>query len=474
MDVRKYEALTMQDAVKLIKKELGRDAVILATREKDKMLPGQSTRTKIVEVVAAAASSTPSNAPTSPNVSKTSDAQPVQFPRMQKEPDMKIVRGSPIMNALRPETRQKLARSAEQADALLHRQNTPAAHTPTQSHSSREQRQTANEGLAVPSQAQVKEIVELKQELERMRREMGSMPSLSVGTEVQEIKVLLHDLMRSKATQDDKKYPEYLTSIAIKLRAAGVLESIITELLDNVFSMPLPKGSDNQALAGEKAKEFYLNNLIRLMFKNISIASPMVTHSGSPAIQCLVGPTGVGKTTTIAKLAAKLKIEQNKRIAFATMDTFRISAADQLRTYAKILDVPFQSVSEPADLISFVERHHDYDFIFVDTAGRVARDAPHIESLQSLKNVELPIHFHLAISSTMKQRDIDETIRAFRFLSPESLIFTKLDESWNYGEILNTAMRGKIPLAFFATGQRVPEDLEVANKERIVERLFQL
>jgi flagellar biosynthesis protein FlhF len=476
MDVRKYEALTMQDAVKLIKKELGRDAVILATREKEKMLPGQNARTKVVEVVAAAASSTPSTSP-SPVNNKNTNAQPVQFPRIEKEPDMKIVRGSPIMNALRPETRQKLAQSEKQAtEAIQRRPAQPAsqAATPIVSQTAAHPRSPTNDAALSNTNAQIKEIVELRQELERMRREMGSMPTLSVGTEVQEIKVLLHDLMKSKATPEDKKYPEYLTSIAIKLRAAGVLETLITEFFDAVCSMPLPKTPDGKEIAGEKAKEFYLNNLIRLIFKNISIAPAMTAQAGSPAIHCLVGPTGVGKTTTIAKLAAKLKIEQNKRIAFATMDTFRISAADQLRTYAKILDVPFQTISETSDLVPFAERHHDYDYIFIDTAGRVARDTPHIESLKSLKDVDIPIHFHLALSSTMKQRDIDETIRSFRFLAPESLIFTKLDESWNYGEILNTAVRGKIPLAFFATGQRVPEDLEVANKERIVERLFQL
>jgi flagellar biosynthesis protein FlhF len=472
MDVRKYEALTMQDAVKLIKKELGRDAVILATREKEKLLPGQNTRTKVVEVVAAAASSTPPTTP-SPVNNKNSNAQTVQFPRIEKEPDMKIVRGSPIMNALRPETRQKLAQSEKQALDALQRQSAPS--TP-QTPATKFQTPMRTNDAVVPAttNAQIKEIVELRQELERMRREMVSMPTMNVGTEVQEIKVLLHDLMKSKATTDDKKYPDYLTSIAIKLRAAGVLETVITEFFDSVCSMPLPKTPDGKEIAGEKAKEFYLNSLIRLIFKNIAIAPPMATQSGSPAIHCLVGPTGVGKTTTIAKLAAKLKIEQNKRVAFATMDTFRISAADQLRTYAKILDVPFQSISDTTELIPFVERYHDYDFVFIDTAGRVARDTPHIESLKTLKDIDLPIHFHLAISSTMKQRDIDETIRSFRFLAPESLIFTKLDESWNYGEILNTAVRGKIPLAYFATGQRVPEDLEVANKERIVERLFQL
>ena len=475
MDVRKYEALTMQDAVKLIKKELGRDAVILATREKETMLPGQNTRTKIVEVVAAAASSSATGATSSHVQQRNDSAQKVEFPRIQKEPDMKIVRGSPIMNALRPETRERIAQSAMQTNSkiqgtinsqagtnnqanvnnqaaalfqnasstktLLHgnAQSTSFSQSSVQSQiSSNLQLQQRNQNAPVAQVApqkvpQIEEIAELRYELERMRRDMGSMPSLNVSSEVQEIKVLLHDLMKTKSTTDDKKYPEYLTNIIIKMRAAGVMESVLTDLMDSVYSLPLPKNPDGKEIASEKLKEFYLNNLIRQMFRNIAIAPAFTSTGAGPAIHCLVGPTGVGKTTTIAKLAAKLKIEQNKRIAFATMDTFRISAADQLRTYAKILDVPFQSVSDPCELLPFVEQNRECDFIFIDTAGRVARDTPHIESLKNLKDVELPLHFHLALSSTMKQRDIDETIRSFRFLAPESLIFTKLDESWNYG-----------------------------------------
>lgn len=514
MDVRKYEALNMQDAVKLIKKELGRDAVILATREKETTLPGQKHRTKMVEVVAAAAatstSTTSSNTATSSTQTTSSasssslgsnsksawndsNVQTVRFPKVEKESDIRIVRGSPIMNALRPETRQKLSQNLENANARLQRQdqeqmrNRPAVQkvqnrtvTDDMLFQSPNTPQNASNNHATSTstqtqtQTQNQEMQEIRQDMDRLRRDLNSGSSFSMNTEVQEIKVLLHDLMKGRVPADACKYPDYLTNIAIKMRAAGVLESVLTELLDTVSSLPIPTNADKSALAPEKVKEFYLNNLIRLIFKNINVASPIWTQNSGQTIHCLVGPTGVGKTTTIAKLAASLKIERGKTVALATMDTFRISAADQLRTYAKILDVPFQTIDDPSDVLSFAERHHNYDCLFIDTAGRVARDAPHIESLKALKDVDVPIHFHLAIPSTMKQRDIDETVRAFSFLSLESIIFTKLDESWNYGEILNTAVRSKLPLSYFATGQRVPEDLEVANKERIVERLFQL
>jgi len=186
-----------------------------------------------------------------------------------------------------------------------------------------------------------------------------------------------------------------------------------------------------------------------------------------------VGPTGVGKTTTLAKLAALQTMDQ-KKIAMLSMDSYRVAGAHQLMIYAKILNTPFYEVREAEEVPQIVSKLHQLDCIFIDTAGRSARNLQQMEFLKLLKNIEVPIEFHLVLSGTMKQRDIDENVRSYRFLSPESIIFTKLDESWNYGEILNTVAKSGVPLSYFATGQQVPEDIELACKEKIVERLFQV
>jgi flagellar biosynthesis protein FlhF len=238
------------------------------------------------------------------------------------------------------------------------------------------------------------------------------------------------------------------------------------------MSGPRPTQGDGSPLVGEKLKEHYLNQSIRFLFRQMSV-TPQANFTNQKVV-ALVGSTGVGKTTSIAKLAARLQLNDKKRVALVSMDAFRIAAADQLRAYSKILDCPFTEVSDLEDLSEFVAKFYDYDVIFIDTAGRSSKHNSQMDQLKQLTTMPFPVHFHMVQSASMKQRDLDENLKAFRMVNPQSLIFTKLDESWSFGEILNTNITSKIPLSFFTTGQKVPEDLEPATKERVVERIFRL
>lgn len=461
MDVRRYEAFTIQDAVKLIKKELGHDAIILATREKRKEVPGSPQPVKMVEVVAARSAS--SKASDSPRLEP--DVQPATFPTVHKESDMRIVRGTgttrtPTMTTLRSELL---------ADG--HGASTESRHETARATSvSLNSTPVMTDPPRLPQ-----ELTEVREELGRIRRDMLALPHVNVVSEVQELKVLLHDMMRNQGGRTDfARFPEYLTNMAVRLRAAGLLEPLLTDILNSVHELSIPKGPDGVELTGERLKEFHLNSLIRALFKRMGVTGSLKRGDAAQRIACLVGPTGVGKTTTIAKMAADFRLSENARVALVSMDTFRIAGADQLRAYSRILDCPFAEIDEPSELLEFLQKHHSAHYIFIDTAGRSARKQDQFERLKGLKEVAAPIQFHLALASTMKQRDIDETIRAYHPLGLESVIFTKLDESWNYGEIFNAAARSRLPLSYFATGQRVPEDLEIATKERVVERLFQI
>jgi len=292
---------------------------------------------------------------------------------------------------------------------------------------------------------------------------------------MQEIKVILHDIMKEKYKKEiENKNPEIL-DIGIKLRMAGVSETFIGHLSTWLSSLKIPIGIDfNKEESSEKIKEFYLSSAIKFIFKQIHVTGSIFSDFSKQKIICVVGATGVGKTTTLAKIAAKLKISHNISPDLVSMDTYRVAASDQLRVYSKILECSFSEAQDSQDLLKNIQRKNRSPVVLIDTAGRNIHQPEQKELLKQLSALPLPIEFHLVLSSTMKQRDIDETMRNYKFLQINSLIFTKLDESWAFGEILNTTAHTKIPLSYFTTGQRVPEDIEIASKERVVERLLRL
>jgi flagellar biosynthesis protein FlhF len=496
MDVQKFEAFSMQDAIKLVKRELGRDAVILSTREKTTAQEGSGKPIRVIEVTAAPAASnskavTQSRNPQAGAYQKTSvlspeqaaKAQRAQFPVVQKKNEVSVVKNMPTLGQLNPATRdlaKTLAGVLEPGQQPIGKRTThltstelssaPAVQAPAQ----KQEQHLAVVGRKFDEQAS-DEVRLLREELGRVRREIEQIPHVNVTDQMQEIRVMLHDLMRQRHYRDNENMAlqdECLNDICIRLRAAGVLEAIISELTHVVMSGPRPTQGDGSPLVGEKLKEHYLNQSIRFLFRQMSV-TPQANFTNQKVV-ALVGSTGVGKTTSIAKLAARLQLNDKKRVALVSMDAFRIAAADQLRAYSKILDCPFTEVSDLEDLSEFVAKFYDYDVIFIDTAGRSSKHNSQMDQLKQLTTMPFPVHFHMVQSASMKQRDLDENLKAFRMVNPQSLIFTKLDESWSFGEILNTNITSKIPLSFFTTGQKVPEDLEPATKERVVERIFRL
>ncbi len=496
MDVHKFEAFNMQDAIKLVKKELGRDAVILSTREKTAIAESTGKPIRVIEVTAAPAATNntqvrqatvrPRSTVLSPE--EAARAQRVNFPKAENKADVSVIKSSGTLPQLNPATR-SLAKTL--ATALESQPSTPATVQKRTMHLNSGELLNLNQNSPAKSmdsglshlnsvnkkfdEQSSEEVRSLREELTRVRREIEQIPHVNVSDQMQEIRVLLHDLMRQRyygendnpATRD-----ESLNDICIRMRAAGVLEAIISELAHVVTSGPKPSQNDGTPLIGEKLREHYLNQSIRFLFRQMSIATQ--SNLANQKVIALVGSTGVGKTTTIAKLAARMQLNDKKRVALVSMDSFRIAAADQLRAYSKILDCPFTEVSDLQDLSEFVTKFYDYDLIFIDTAGRSSKHQTQMDQLRQLGTMPFPVHFHMVLSASMKQRDLDENLKAFRMVGPQSLIFTKLDESWSFGEILNTNITSKIPLSFFTTGQKVPEDLEPATKERVVERIFKL
>lgn len=186
-----------------------------------------------------------------------------------------------------------------------------------------------------------------------------------------------------------------------------------------------------------------------------------------PRIWSFIGPTGVGKTTTLVKLAAHFRLRGTDRITLITTDTYRIGAVEQLKQYAHILRLPLEVAYQPEELKQIIERHQGQDLLLIDTAGRSPRHAKSMEELRDFLAVHPKIENHLLLSAGTKDNDLAWIVERFRLLPISSYIFTKTDETTQYVPLFNQLMRFKRPLSYLTNGQSVPEDIEAATKPKV-------
>lgn len=186
-------------------------------------------------------------------------------------------------------------------------------------------------------------------------------------------------------------------------------------------------------------------------------------------VAALLGTTGVGKTTTLAKIAAKFVLEYGINAALITTDTYRISAVDQLKTYSEILGLPLEIVYNPAELTAAIERHKNRELILIDTAGRSQQNIHQMRELEEFLRVSARIEKHLVISATTKFTDAKEIMSKFSVVNPEKVIITKIDETGSLGMIMNLLRNEKIAVSYITTGQSVPDDIEPASAEYLTD-----
>ncbi|WP_042348899.1 flagellar biosynthesis protein FlhF [Bacillus massiliigorillae] len=186
----------------------------------------------------------------------------------------------------------------------------------------------------------------------------------------------------------------------------------------------------------------------------------------------VVGPTGVGKTTTLAKLAAESVLKHKKKVAFITTDTYRIAAIDQLKTYAKILNVPIEIAYNLEDFKKATERFSHYDLVFIDTAGRNFRNPDYVTDLKDIISFDDEMETFLVLSLASKQSDMEVILEQFSLINISHFIFTKVDETASYGAMYNMMTKYKINAAYLTNGQNVPDDIEKAQSSIIVETIL--
>lgn len=260
----------------------------------------------------------------------------------------------------------------------------------------------------------------------------------------------------------DPAWSESIQSLYGRLVLCDIPKDLAQELLKDVLSR-LPHQDWN-----DEPKIWSL--LQSVIAKRVVTVDPW-EFSGGQRIVVLMGPTGVGKTTTIAKLAANFALIGSKNVGLITVDTYRIAAVEQLKTYAEIIGIPVQVAYSPKELKDGIAKMRDRDLILIDTAGRSQNNYLQIAELKNyLEGVNAEIH--LVVSATTKSRDVDDIIKAFGQLPIDRVIITKLDETTAYGVILHTCQRAGAPLAFVTTGQGVPEDIDVASSEKIAQLIL--
>jgi flagellar biosynthesis protein FlhF len=207
----------------------------------------------------------------------------------------------------------------------------------------------------------------------------------------------------------------------------------------------------------------------RTLGSQLKVSGPIETTPGKARVIAFIGPTGVGKTTTLVKLASQYALVHQLKVALLTADTYRIGAVEQLRIYRDIIDIPFEAVSSPEEVGPALKRHADRDLIFFDTAGRSPQNRRQIQDLKAFMEAARPAETHLCVSATTKNADLMPIVGKFALVPVNRFLVTKLDETRQHGLLLNLAANFQVPISYLTTGQSVPHDIEVATPERMAE-----
>ncbi|SKB90481.1 flagellar biosynthesis protein FlhF [Lachnospiraceae bacterium] len=265
--------------------------------------------------------------------------------------------------------------------------------------------------------------------------------------------------------EEDDEITKFLKLIRKTLLDNDVEEEYVDEVMDEASKLRKPGISI----------DYMLSSIYQKLILKFGQTDRIEKENDLAEIIFFLGPTGVGKTTTIAKIASRLCVQQKKRVALITTDTYRVKAADQLRTYADILNIPFKIVYVLDDMKAAVEELKNFDFILVDTAGHSPKNDERIETQRQFIDVAkevLKIKVYLVLSVTTKYRDLLNIAENYSRMVRYQLIFTKLDETTSLGNMLNLKLRTGSAVAYITNGQDVPEDIEVFNPQNIVRVLL--
>ena len=388
MDVKTFEATTLKDAIRAVKREFGSDAVILSTKQK----PGSEGGVSLVEVTAAAA----------------------------------------------------VAKKSHYASAFP-------------------------DGVGLSDSGDVRLMAIEKQIANLAENSVTKRQVNSIEATLQELRILFLQSLKVGGDHLSDGLGEHAASIVRQMQLVGVDLSCLAKL--STFLKDLAPPLDNSD-APEALAMHYRTNAIRWMLKRIKIHPQWDVPTGSTAIHAIMGASGVGKSSMIAKMASYFHVHSKLKVALSSCDTGRLGAVEQMRVFAKVLGVPFTPVESLRELTDRIGEFHEADILLIDTGGCNPRNPNDIRDFDSVSELNLPIDFHLLLSATEKPDFMDNCVRYFSPVGIKSLMFSKLDEAWGFGDIFNASSKWSLPLSYFSSGASVPGTLERATRESIIERVF--
>jgi|GEM_PF-406054 len=311
-------------------------------------------------------------------------------------------------------------------------------------------------------------------------------PSKSVNEEVEQLKRLVLEL---KSAQEEKQ--ESTLGLGDR-QALGREHGLTSPVLQEAFELLILSGLEKRhavqllrkvafELGGDITDaDQVLDQLAAEILQAVKVREFPFKRaaSGRPEVVCVVGPTGVGKTTTVAKIAS-LALAPRKdgaplRVGLINLDSYKVAANDQLATYARVLNVPFRAASNADELRAAMVDFQSLDLVLLDTAGRSHRDPEALKAMENLIRTLPDVRTQLVVSATTRDTELADTTARFAVFSPEGITVSKLDEAATFGGIVNLGLRSRLPYIFFATGQRVPEDIEPATAERVAALVLDL
>ncbi|QHE61307.1 flagellar biosynthesis protein FlhF [Rossellomorea vietnamensis] len=320
------------------------------------------------------------------------------------------------------------------------------------------------------------EVENEKLEISRVKTKQASSPVIQPALEKEqhdsnrmvesELKELKQMISSMNSRNHFEKFSDDVKEVLLHLKKQDVSDATLFQLgdaMEEKIKSESVQTVNKDEWAYKEVKRFFHQFLKEITFGGISYNRKYIN---------VIGPTGVGKTTTLAKMAAEAVIEKRMKIAFITTDTYRIAAIEQLKTYAGLLNVPVEVVYKMEDFKKAIEKFVDYDHVFIDTAGRNFRERKYVEDLQKIIDFDHHMETYLVLSLTSKERDMREIISQFSSIDIDRFIFTKSDETSSYGSMINMMSEAKIGAAYVTNGQDVPEDITEVKEDEIVSMLM--